>query len=126
MNPLLQFGSEVSFKLWRNFLIIHVHVGAAFDFSMPIGGNASVLTRVRLGHLFDLQLGFLTFLLNGNAAAVRELPPFSFHPFHTGDGVPTHLGNEGGSSLCGRPRGQLEQELHMFKVFTPCSGSYSL
>lgn len=110
VNSLLQFSSQVSFQLRRYFLVAHVHVSAALDLAVLVGGHASVLTRVRLGHLFDLELGVPTLLLDGDAAAVRQLPPFSLHPLHAGDGVPAHLGDEGGSPLCG-PFRQLGQEL---------------
>lgn len=68
---------------------------------MLVGGDAPVLTRVRLGHLSDLQFGLLALLLDGDAATVCDLPPLPLHPLHVGDGVTAHFGNEGGSALCG-------------------------
>jgi len=109
MNSLLEFGSQVSLQL-RRLLFVHVHVGVALDLSVLVGGDAPVLTRVGLGHFFDLQLGLLAFLLDGDPAAVRELPPLPLHPLDAGDGVTAHLSDEGGGSLCGAAAGGLGQK----------------
>lgn len=100
-NSLLQLGSQISLEHRRVFLFLHVHVGAALDLSMLVGGDAPVLTRVRLGHLSDLQFGLLALLLDGDAATVCDLPPLPLHPLHVGDGVTAHFSNKGGSALCG-------------------------
>lgn len=109
LNSLLQFGTEVSVQHRYLLCFFHMNVSAALDLSMLVGGNTPVLTRVRLCHLSDLQLGLLALLFNGDSATVSELPPLPLHPLHTGNGVPTHLGNEGGSSLCER---QVEELQH--------------
>lgn len=107
IHSLLQFGSQVSLQLRRLFLFVHVHVGAALDLSVLVGGDTPVLTRVRLGHLSDLQFGLLALLLDGDPAAVRDLPPLPLHPLHAGNGVAAHFGNEGGGALCGTTGGEL-------------------
>lgn len=107
MNSLLQFGSEVSVELRSFFLFVHMHVGVALDLSVLVGGDTSVLTRVGLGHLPDLQFGLLALLLDGDPATVCQLPPLTLHPLHAGDRVAANLGDEGGGALCGATGGGL-------------------
>ncbi len=111
IHSLLQFGSQVSLQQRRFFLFVHMHVGAALDLSVLVGGDTPVLTRVRLGHLSDLQFGLLALLFNGDPAAVRDLPPLTLHPLHAGNGVAAHFGDEGGSPLCGTTGGKLGQNI---------------
>lgn len=106
-HSLLQFGSEVSLEQRRLFLFLHMQVGAALDLPVLVGGDTPVLTRVRLGHLADLQFGLLALLLDGDPAAVRDLPPLPLHPLHAGDGLAAHFGDEGGGALCETTGGRL-------------------
>lgn len=99
LNSLLQFGSQVSLQLCHLLLLIYVHVSTALDLSMFVGSDTPVLTRVRLGHLSDLQLRLLALLLDGDPATVSDLPPLPLHPLHTGDRVTAHFGDEGGGAL---------------------------
>ena len=95
-----------------------MHVGAALDLSVLVGGDTPVLTRVRLGHLSDLQFGLLALLLNRDAAAMRDLPPLALHPFHVGDGVSAHFSDEGGDALCETTGGELEKLQNLIINFT--------
>lgn len=115
-NSLLQFGPEVSLQHCL-LLLLHMKVGVALDLSMLVGGDTPVLTRVWLGHLSDLQFGLLALLLDGDPAAMHELPPLPLHPLYTGDGVSTNFGDEGGGALCGTTDGGLKQQ-SVIKLFT--------
>lgn len=67
---------------------------------MFVGGNTSVMTRIRLGHFSDLQFGILALVLNGDSTTGGDLSPFALHPLHTGDWVTSNLGDKGCSTLC--------------------------
>lgn len=76
-----------------------MHVCTAFNLSMLVGGNTSVLARVRLGHFSDLQLGLLPFVFHRDTTTRGDLPPLPLHPFHIGNGITANLGDEGSSAL---------------------------
>lgn len=114
LNSLLQFSAEVSFKHHYVLLFLYVHVSTALDLAMFVGGDTPVLTRVRFRHFFDLQFGLLALLFNGDPATMGHLPPLPFHPLHTGNGVTTHLCDEGGGSLCEQQVEELDQKCLRF------------
>lgn len=116
VDLLLQFGPQVSLQLRRFFLVVHVHVGAALDLAVLVGGDTPVLTRVGFRHLPDLQFGLLALLLDGDPPAVRDLPPFTLHPLDVGDGVAAHLGDEGGRGLCGVTGRSSQQYSHLLSL----------
>lgn len=120
LNSLLQFSAEVSLKHHYVLLFLYVHVSAALDLAMFVGGDTPVLTRVRFRHFSDLQFGLLALLFNGDPATVGHLPPLPFHPLHTGNGVTTHLCDEGGGSLCEQQVEELDQKCLRFYTFGLC------
>ncbi len=95
----LQLCPYVSNSLY--FLLFgDLHLSAALNLSMFVGGDTSVETWVGLGHLSDLHFGILALVLNGDTTTGGDLPPFALHPLHAGDGVTSNLGDKGCGSLC--------------------------
>lgn len=70
---------------------------------MLVTGDTSVMARVGLGYLSDLQFGILALVLDGDTTTRSDLPPFPLHPFHAGDRVTSNLCDEGCSALCKIP-----------------------
>lgn len=84
----------------RLVLFADLHLRAALDLSVLVGGNAPVRSGIRLGHLPDLHPGVLALVVDGDATTGGDLPPFALHPLHAGDGIASDLCDEGGGALC--------------------------
>lgn len=97
----LQHCPDVS-NLLRLVLLADLHLRAALDLSVLVGGNAPVRPGIGLRHLNDLHPGVLALVVDGDATTGGDLPPFTLHPLHAGDGIASNLCDEGGGALCRR------------------------
>lgn len=95
LQPCPNVSDSLPFLLFGD-----LHLSAALDLSMFVGGDTSVDTGVGLGHLSDLHLGILALVLDGDTTTGGDLPPFALHPLHTGYWVTSDLGDEGCGCLC--------------------------
>lgn len=86
---------------------------------MFVACHTSVGAGVRLCHFWDLQLGILAFVLDGDPATRGDLPPFTLHPLHVRDGLSSNLGNELCCSLFKMKRSQMSRKatFHLIRTF---------
>lgn len=97
VDLLFQHRAKIAFNLLLLFPFVHLEVDIAFNLTVFVKGDTAVQPGVGFCGVPNLQLRFVTLLVDKNATALVQLSPLSFRPFNIRDWVTSNFGDK-----CGR------------------------